>query len=134
MLAQSRCINYVTCLCVCYYYIFNRQNAGGRDSDHFHEGVGFLAQHFKLSRRLENSIQTMHPSLALPYWDTSIEMEKVRKREIPGVTDAVLWTSKFFGKSGKWHRKKSDGFDVRVCMRRFEKIKEECKRKKRWGD
>jgi len=93
---------------------FTRQNAGGRDSDHFHEGVGFLAQHFKLSRRLEDSIQTMHPSLALPYWDTSIEMERVRRREIPGVTDAVLWTSKFFGKSGKWHRKKSDDFDVRI--------------------
>jgi hypothetical protein len=90
-----------------------RQNAGGRDGDHFHEGVGFLAQHLKLSRRLEQSLQSLHPSLGgLPYWDTSVEMEKLRHKELERVTDAVLWSAEFFGKSGKWHHKRAEDFKV----------------------
>jgi len=78
----------------------HRQNAGTRDADHFHEGSGFLPQHAKISRRLEQSLQAQDPSLALPYWDTSIEMEKVRRRRLRHVKDSPVWSSQFFGSSG----------------------------------
>ena len=78
----------------------HQQNAGERDSDHFHEGLGFLMQHFKLSRLLERSLQAVDPSLAMVYWDTTIDMTTiVRGLEAKGVDtrsdhfDASLFSS-----------------------------------------
>ena len=48
-------------------------NAGQRDSDHFHEGQGFLPQHTKLSNLFEKSMQAIDPSVSLFYWDTTYD-------------------------------------------------------------
>ena len=45
-------------------------------------------------------VQAQDPSLSLPYWDTSIEMEAVRTKKMRHVKDASLWSKTFFGKSG----------------------------------
>jgi hypothetical protein len=45
-------------------------------------------------------VQAQDPSLSLPYWDTSIEMEAVRTKKLKHVKDAPLWSKTFFGKSG----------------------------------
>lgn len=48
-------------------------HAAQRDSDHMNEGVGFLAQHVKLSTLFEKSLQSIDSSLTLPYWDFTAE-------------------------------------------------------------
>lgn len=51
-------------------------NAGQRDADHIHEGNGFLLQHSKITRIFEKSLQAIDPSLAMPYWDYTIDDSK----------------------------------------------------------
>lgn len=48
-------------------------NAGQQDADHLHEGNGFLLQHAKVTNIFEKSLQAVNPSLALPYWDFTID-------------------------------------------------------------
>ena len=48
-------------------------NAGQRDADHMHEGNGFYAQHLKITNMFEASVQLVEPSVALPYWDFTID-------------------------------------------------------------
>jgi len=48
-------------------------NAAQRDSDHIHEGLGFLTQHIKLTNLYELAIQSVNPSISLPYWDYTTE-------------------------------------------------------------
>ena len=70
----------------------HRQNAARRDADHFHEGMGFLAQHAKLSRRFEASLRAVDGRWALPYWDSTIEMADVAEGRIASPFDTVLST------------------------------------------
>lgn len=48
-------------------------NAAWQDSDHIHEGNGFMMQHLKLTNILEKSMQAVNPSVTLPYWDFTID-------------------------------------------------------------
>jgi hypothetical protein len=48
-------------------------NAAWKDSDHFHEGLGFLAQHMKMTNLFEEAMQSVDASVALFYWDMTIE-------------------------------------------------------------
>lgn len=43
-------------------------NAAWIESDHIHEGLGFIPQHLKLSNRFEKSMQAVNPMVTLPYW------------------------------------------------------------------
>ena len=56
-----------------YLLEFHYFNAAWMDADHVHEGIGFLAQHIKMSNIFEKSMQTVDPSISLPYWDYTIE-------------------------------------------------------------
>ena len=49
-------------------------NAAQQDSDHIHEGLGFLPQHIKLTNMFESAVQAVDPSIALPYWDFTIDV------------------------------------------------------------
>lgn len=51
-------------------------NAAWKDADHFHEGLGFLPQHIKLSNMFELAIQAVDPSVSLFYWDFTYENQK----------------------------------------------------------
>jgi hypothetical protein len=51
-------------------------NAAWQDGDHIHEGLGFLPQHLKLTNMFELSMQSVDPSVSLPYWDFTIEGSK----------------------------------------------------------
>eukprot|EP01038_Epipyxis_sp_PR26KG_P007907 gene7907-10732_t len=44
-------------------------NAAQQDSDHIHDGNGFLMQHIKFSNYFEQSLQSVDSSISLPYWD-----------------------------------------------------------------
>lgn len=61
-------------------------NAALQESDHIHEGNGFLTQHIKLSNIFELSMQSVDSSVTLPYWDFTIE----------GATGLKLWESPIF--------------------------------------
>jgi len=52
------------------YHYFN---AAWIDADHVHEGLGFLAQHIKMTNIFEKAMQAVEPSISLPYWDYTIE-------------------------------------------------------------
>jgi hypothetical protein len=52
---------------------FHHFNAAWRESDHIHEGNGFAPQHIKMTNLIEQSMQKVDPSVALPYWDFTID-------------------------------------------------------------
>jgi hypothetical protein len=39
------------------------------ESDHIHEGMGFLTQHIKITNAFQKSLQSRNSSISLPYWD-----------------------------------------------------------------
>lgn len=46
-----------------------------RNADHLHDGVGFLFQHIHLDSLLEKSLQSIDPSISMPYCEFSIDGE-----------------------------------------------------------
>jgi hypothetical protein len=49
-----------------YFTTAHHFNAGQQESDHIHEGVGFIAQHIKLTNVFEKAMQSVDPSVSLP--------------------------------------------------------------------
>jgi len=52
---------------------FHHFNSAWQEADHIHEGNGFLPQHMKMTNIVETSLQSIDPSIALPYWDFTID-------------------------------------------------------------
>eukprot|EP00904_Undaria_pinnatifida_P005044 jgi/Undpi1/166/HiC_scaffold_1.g00163.m1 len=55
---------------------FNRLHlyyGGARDCDHWHDGAGFVTSHIAVSLMFEQSLQSVNPSISLPYWDFTVE-------------------------------------------------------------
>ena len=46
---------------------------GARDCDHWHDGAGFVTSHIAVSLMFEQSLQSVNPSISLPYWDFTVE-------------------------------------------------------------
>lgn len=67
-------------------------NAAWKDGDHFHEGLGYLPQHIKLTNYFELSMQAVDPSVSLFYWDFTIESSQ-------GLSpvDSPMFTADTFG-------------------------------------
>lgn len=47
--------------------------------DGFHEGTGFISSHLGLTNTFEMSMRAVDPSVTLPYWDFTIEGEKITR-------------------------------------------------------
>ena len=75
-----------------YLLEFHYFNAAWMDADHVHEGIGFQAQHIKMSNIFEKSMQTVDPSISLPYWDYTIETAEGTK-----VWDSPMFQENTFG-------------------------------------
>lgn len=58
---------------ITYLLRFHHFNAADRKTDHIHNGNGILMQHVKFTNIFEKSIQSINPSLSLPYWDFTID-------------------------------------------------------------
>ena len=58
--------NYLNYARLLEYHYFN---AGWQDSDHIHEGKGFLPQHMKMIFYFSKSLTAVDPSVSLFYWD-----------------------------------------------------------------
>ena len=56
---------------------YHNQLAGSKYCDHMHDGYGFLTQHAALSKWFEVVLQSIDPSVSLPYWDYTIEGQAV---------------------------------------------------------
>lgn len=56
-----------------YLVKFHYFNSAWQDADHIHEGNGFLVQHIKITNIFEASIQSVDPSVCVPYWDFTID-------------------------------------------------------------
>jgi hypothetical protein len=73
-------------------------NAAQRDSDHIHEGQGFLFQHLKMSNMFEQSMQAVDPSVSLSYWDYTAETSLVSSYIFQSNTIGSISLTK----KGKW--------------------------------
>lgn len=77
---------------------------GEKECDHFDEGLGFLTHHAALARYFEQVLQTVSPSISVPYWDYTRESHAVWTNS-SHLKDASLWYStdtfneKWFGSS-----------------------------------
>ena len=58
---------------ITYLLRFHHFNAADRKTDHIHNGNGILMQHTKFENIFEASLQAIDPSIALPYWDFTID-------------------------------------------------------------
>jgi Common central domain of tyrosinase len=67
-------------------------NAGGRVADHIHEGLGFVTQHIKMSSMFEKSLQSVNPSVSLPYWEFTQE-----SASNTSIYNSIMFTKKTFG-------------------------------------
>lgn len=67
-------------------------NAAWQDGDHIHEGLGFFPQHIKMTNMFELSMQSVDPSITLPYWDFTIESEADQS-----MVDSFIFTEEVFG-------------------------------------
>lgn len=52
---------------------YHHFNSAQQDSDHIHEGNGFLIQHLKLTNIFDASVMLVDPSQSIPYWDFTID-------------------------------------------------------------
>jgi len=55
---------------------FNRIHlyyGGSKSCDHWHQGPGFVTSHVTFSLMFEMSLQSVNPSITLPYWDFTLE-------------------------------------------------------------
>lgn len=73
--------------------------AADRDCDHMHDGLGFMTMHSGLSYIFEKSIQSVDPSVAMPYWDWTVD---VTSNAYLNKSNAELWSwnvwgSEYFG-------------------------------------
>jgi hypothetical protein len=45
------------------------------ECNHFHEGPGFITQHLALTLEFEQALQSVDPSISMPYWDFTVDAE-----------------------------------------------------------
>jgi len=55
---------------------FNRLHlyyGGSKDCDHWHQGAGFVTSHIAFTLEFEQALQSIIPSVSVPYWDFTLE-------------------------------------------------------------
>lgn len=51
-------------------FLYHHLNGAARsDCDHWHDGAGFITQHTAFTLFAEQSLQSVNPSIAMPYWE-----------------------------------------------------------------
>lgn len=73
--------------------------AGDHDTDKLHSGLGFLMQHNALSNAYEIALRVVDPSIALPYWDYTIDAWIVAKttNKVSSFWQLDYWRDDWFG-------------------------------------
>lgn len=83
-------------------------NAGQQDSDHIHEGQGFLYQHIKISNLFELALQSVDPSVSLPYWDYTYDSQVHDNVSMSAMFTADSFGSVRFPTDGSYWRYSED--------------------------
>jgi hypothetical protein len=76
--------------------------AGDRLCDHLHDGMGFVPGHLQVTRLLEASLQSVDSSVALPYWEYTIDVENIianNDGHFQAWRDIPAFTNEWFGKT-----------------------------------
>ena len=56
------------------YYVYKHLNgAGTTDCDHWHDGAGIVTHHMAFTLEVEQTLQAIDPSLAMPYWEYGMD-------------------------------------------------------------
>lgn len=56
------------------YYLFKHLNgAGTSDCDHWHDGAGIVTHHVAFTLEVEQTLQSIDPSLSMPYWEYGMD-------------------------------------------------------------
>ena len=74
--------------------------AGAQECDHLHDGMGFITTHVAMNRIFELSLQSVDPSVSLPYWEYTVDVERVIDEENGNFQhwkDLEIWSDKYFG-------------------------------------
>ena len=77
------------------YYFAELHNglAGDAECDHLHDGLGFFTNHVALANEFERSLQTVDPAVSLPYWDFTMDADRVR---LDGANFSAFFDSPIF--------------------------------------
>ena len=76
-----------------YFINYHTWMAGTKACDHLHDGMGFLTGHNAITNEFEQNLQRVDPSVAIPYWDYTIDMHHVREQ---GKVFSVFYESAVF--------------------------------------
>lgn len=78
--------------------------AGDPSCDHMHDGYGFLTSHAAMSLWFERVMQTVDATVALPYWDYTIEGQIVQKSgDATSWRQSEVWGDDWFGPADTTH-------------------------------
>lgn len=58
---------------ISYFARLHLAGAAARDCDHWHDGAGLMVHHMSFTLELEQALQSIDPSVTVPYWDYSID-------------------------------------------------------------
>jgi hypothetical protein len=58
-----------------YYSAKHLNGAGTSDCDHWHDGAGLLVHHMAFTLMVEQTLQAINPSIAMPYWEYAMDSE-----------------------------------------------------------
>merc|ERR1719453_125549 len=88
-----------------YFVKLHLDRASPQSGDEMHDGVGFLMAHAAMSNAFESAMQTVNPSVALPWWDMTVDWAHTI-RQYNGTFDArfwegELWQEDFFGRTDR---------------------------------
>lgn len=60
-----------------YFNKYHLSQASSFSCDHMHDGLGFMTQHVALTVKFERALQAVDPSVAMHYWDFTIDGEDI---------------------------------------------------------
>lgn len=89
--------------CVNDFVIEHLWGATGIVTDHIHDGMGVATQHISLSNEFELAMQAVDSTVALPYWDPTIDGSAMQHnhgdRSYASIVHSELFSDKWFGAS-----------------------------------
>lgn len=77
-----------------YFSYVHLTGAGTNDCDHWHDGAGIAVKHVGVTLQYEQALQSIDPSIALPYWDYG--MDKYLYNE-DSISNFPIFASDWFG-------------------------------------
>jgi hypothetical protein len=90
--------------------LYNR-GSGEWICDHMQDGFGFLSQHLALTLYFEQSLQSIDPELAIPYWDYTIEGQEVMNKDgdFSALWDKQIFSKDWFGDANNEYHTVTEG-------------------------